>query len=114
MPQFRSIHSRRKRKSLSKSVIELPLTSMMDILVIILVFLLKSYTSSQSNFVAGEGEMPFSASKNIPPDSHHLVITKDYIAFEDEKVMYFLAEGQAVTSPAPAGGEDADAGFQQS
>src|SRR5690606_20849944 len=78
-------------------------------------FLLKSYTAGQSTFVAGEGEMPFSSSSNVPPTSHHVVITKDYIAFENEKLLYFLAEGPAPARDAPIfdlkfNGEDLDEG----
>ena len=47
----RSIRHRRGRKAIHKDF-ELQLTSMMDILVIILVFLLKSYSTSTNSFTS--------------------------------------------------------------
>ena len=62
MPFQRSIRSRRSRKKIHKHF-ELPLTSMMDVLVIIVVFLLKTYATSTNSFSTLPGmKVPTSAS----------------------------------------------------
>ena len=59
MSRLRSIRFRRGRKKHREA--ELQLTSMMDVLVIILVFLLKSYSTSTNNFTTLPGlKLPIS------------------------------------------------------
>lgn len=97
----KSIRFRRNRKKIHKDF-ELQLTSMMDILVIILVFLLKSYATSTNNFTSVQGiKLPISKSQELPPDSLHLIVTPEAIFFENQRVVEFiktaedLGDGQA-------------------
>ncbi|HTL13365.1 MAG TPA: biopolymer transporter ExbD [Bdellovibrionota bacterium] len=102
MPHFRSIRNRRARKRLDGRNMELNLTSMMDILVIILVFLLKSQASNTSVFIGAEGaEMPYSRTPDVPPDSLHVAVTREYLAFQDQKLLYFNSPTGAPPAPAP-------------
>ena len=67
MPFHRSIRSRRGRRKLTRPF-ELQLTSMMDVLVIIVVFLLKSYSTTINNFSTVPGlEAPGLALQGGPP-----------------------------------------------
>jgi biopolymer transport protein ExbD len=89
MPFYRSIRSRRKRAGLKRHF-ELQLTSMMDVLIIIVVFLLKSYATSNNMFSSVPGlKMPISSSPDIPPDSLQLIITPESMTFENEKILEF-------------------------
>ena len=86
----RSITSRRGRRKVN-GVFELQLTSMMDVLIIILVFMLKSYAASTNSFSSVPGlKMPISASQDIPPDSLQVIVTPEAITFENERVLDFL------------------------
>ncbi|MCC7441783.1 MAG: biopolymer transporter ExbD [Bdellovibrionales bacterium] len=104
MPHFRSIRTRRGRKKLVGGPLELQLTSMMDILVIILVFMLKSQAATTSAFMGADGaELPYSRTQDVPPDSHHVVVTREYMAFQDQKVLYFVPQpGQPAPGEPPA------------
>jgi biopolymer transport protein ExbD len=85
----RSIRNRRMRRTIHKDF-DLQLTSMMDILVIILVFLLKSYSASTNSFSTVAGiQLPLSKSQSLPSDSLHLLVTPDAILFEGKKVVEF-------------------------
>ncbi len=93
-----SIRHRRVRKK-PKVMDELPLTSMLDIFVIILVFLLKSHSTSTTSFSSPPGiELPPSISQNVPPDSHHLIITAESMTFEDERIMDFVQTPDSIGS----------------
>jgi biopolymer transport protein ExbD len=86
----RSIRNRRGRRVIHKDF-ELQLTSMMDILVIILVFLLKSYTVSTNSFSSVPGiQIPISKTQELTPDSLHLIVTPDAITFENQRVVEFV------------------------
>jgi biopolymer transport protein ExbD len=75
MSFHKSIRFRRGRKKVHKDF-ELQLTSMLDILVIILVFLLKSYTTSTNSMASIKGiELPVSKSYDSPQDTIHLMVT---------------------------------------
>jgi biopolymer transport protein ExbD len=90
MPRL-GIRARRGRKSVNKAF-ELPLTSMMDVLTIIVVFLLKSYATSTNSFTTLPGlKLPISSSADSPPDSLHLIITPEAMTFENERVLEFMA-----------------------
>jgi biopolymer transport protein ExbD len=103
----RSIRSRRGRKTLNKNF-ELQLTSMMDVLVIILVFLLKSYATSFNNFASVPGiKLPMSVSKDHPPDTLQVIVTPEAITFEGSHVVEF------VQTAASAGSSDADYTFRE-
>ncbi len=91
----RSIRSRRTRRKLNKHM-ELPLTAMMDILTIILVFLLKSYSASTHNFTTVPGmKLPMSISQDVPPDSLAVIVTPEGLTFENNRIIDFVqtAEG---------------------
>jgi biopolymer transport protein ExbD len=102
----RSIRSRRGRRKLTQNL-ELQLTSMMDVLVIIVVFLLKSYATSFNNFSSVPGiKLPISASPDNPPDSLQVIVTPEAITFEGSHVVEF------VQSAASAGSTDATYDFK--
>jgi len=83
------INRRNKRKRIKQ--FELPLTAMLDILVVILVFLLKSYQSSTVNFpMIGGMELPESRSKELPAETPHIVVTPKGVYFNENLVMEFV------------------------
>jgi biopolymer transport protein ExbD len=90
MPFHRSIRTRKGRKRF-KMLAELQLTAMRDVMVIILVFLLKSYATSTNTFTTVEGlKLPISISPDMPPDSLQVIVTPESITFEDQKVVEFV------------------------
>lgn len=92
MPAFRSIRTRRRKKKLN-SGFELQLTSLIDVLVIILVFLLKSYQTSMNSLTTVQGlEMPISASQEEPRDSLQVLITPEGITFEGNRIVDFVQD----------------------
>ncbi len=94
----RSIRNRRGRKKITQGF-ELQLTSMMDVLVIIVVFLLKSYATSANNFTSVPGlKLPISASPDNPPDSLQVIVTPEAITFEGGRVVEFVQSAGAVGS----------------
>jgi biopolymer transport protein ExbD len=93
MPAFRSIRNRRRKKILNKGF-ELQLTSLIDVFVIILVFLLKSYQTSLNTLTTTQGlQMPISASQDEPRDSLQVIITPEGITFEGKRVSDFVQDG---------------------
>lgn len=98
MAFHRSIRSRRGRNQINKAF-ELQLTSMMDVLVIILVFLLKTYATSLNNFASLPGmKLPISASQDATPDSLQVIVTPEAITFEGGRVLEFVQSAGAVGS----------------
>jgi biopolymer transport protein ExbD len=96
MAFHRSIQSRRGRRKISRDF-ELQLTAMMDVLVIILVFLLKSYSASTNSFRSVPGiKIPISSSQEIPPDSLQVIITPEGMTFENELIVQFLKTADSV------------------
>jgi len=67
----------------------LMLTSMMDILTVILFFLLKNYTSHvSSNFNVGKDiKLPKSSALIAPPQALQLVVTKNAIMLDDREIV---------------------------
>jgi biopolymer transport protein ExbD len=101
MSFHKSIRSRRGRKTIHKDF-ELQLTSMLDILVIILVFLLKTYATSTNSFSSMKDiQLPVSQSKNDPLDSLHLIVKPEAIYFESERVVEFVQTADSVGSADP-------------
>lgn len=95
MASFQSIRHRSRRKKVT-DVFELQLTSMMDILVIILVFLLKSYAVSTNSFNTVNGiKLPISVSPDSPPDSLQVIVTPEGVTFENERILDFLQTAAA-------------------
>ncbi len=65
---------------------------MMDILVIILVFMLKSYASNAVNFAAsGKIDLPMSLSEEFPADGAHVIVEPESISFDGEQVVTFTS-----------------------
>jgi len=94
----RSIRKRKVRKQVNRGF-ELQLTSMIDVLVIILVFMLKSYQTSQNNLTTVPGlQMPISLSLDEPRDSHQVIITPEGITFEGQRIMDFVQTEAAAGS----------------
>ena len=86
-----SIRHRRRRLRIKRDF-ELQLTSMMDMLVIILVFLLKSYATNAVNFAASSKiQIPMSLAEEQPADGAHIIIDPDSISFDGEKVLNFTS-----------------------
>lgn len=101
MAFHRSIRHRRGRHRIHKDF-ELQLTSMMDILVIILVFLLKSYATSTNSFTSVPGiKLPISKTQELPPDSLHLIVTPEAITFETGRVIEFVQTADALNADQP-------------
>jgi len=72
---------------------------MMDVLVIILVFLLKSYSASTNSFTTVPGiKLPVSASQDIPSDSLQVIITPEGMTFESERILDFIQTEAALGS----------------
>lgn len=95
----RSIRSRRTRRKINKDM-ELQLTSMMDVLVIIVVFLLKSYSTSTNSLSSVPGmQMPLSGSFDMPTDSLQVIITPEGLTFENARILDFVQTAGAVGSP---------------
>ena len=93
MPAFRSIRTRKRKRKLNNGF-ELQLTSLIDVLVIILVFLLKSYQTSLNTLTTVQGiQIPISASPDEPRDSLQVIITPEGITFEAKRVVEFLQDG---------------------
>ena len=107
MPFHRSINHRRGRRKIG-SVFELQLTSMMDVLVIILIFLLKSYSTATNSFNTVQGiQLPLSACQDSPPDSLQVIITPEGMTFESFRILDFVQTSAAV------GNLDASYSFKQ-
>lgn len=78
----------------SPSAFKIQITSMVDMFVILLVFLLKSYSTSPVNITPKEGLLlPESTSTVDPVDVIKLIVSKDAVFVEDEKVID-LSEGK--------------------
>lgn len=76
---------------------KIQVTSMVDMFVILLVFLLKSYSTSPVNITPNEKlTLPVSASTKDPVDVLKLVVSKAGIFVEDKKVVDLQAGSLAV------------------
>jgi|FLYM01.1.fsa_nt_gi biopolymer transport protein ExbD len=70
------------------SAFKIQITSMVDMFVILLVFLLKSYSTSPVNITPKEGlNIPESSSNMDPIDVVKLIVSKDGVFVEDQKVI---------------------------
>lgn len=87
----RSILRRRSRRKISRNF-ELPLTSMMDMLIIMLVFLLKSYSTSAVSFTISENiALPQSTVTDEPATGVNLMVEPAH--FEDQNGKTTLVRG---------------------
>jgi biopolymer transport protein ExbD len=81
--------ARKGRRNANKTF-ELQLTSMMDVLVIIVVFLLKSYNISTHNFSNASGlQLPLSGSQDNPTDSLQVIVTPESITVDQNRILDF-------------------------
>jgi len=93
---FRKAVSRKKRKEREAEgeIRELNITAMMDMMTIILVFLLKSYSASSVSMTASEDvRPPISTTRATPRDTVAVTITPKHILVGDRTVVT-LAGGQ--------------------
>lgn len=97
MPR-RTIRNRSGRRRFNSNF-DLQLTSMMDVLVIIVVFLLKSYSANLNNFTTVPGiKLPVSKSEDIPFESLSVVITPENMTFESERILEFSQNPNSIGS----------------
>ncbi|MBI3557780.1 MAG: biopolymer transporter ExbD [Deltaproteobacteria bacterium] len=95
----RSIRNRKSRRKVKKDF-DLPLTSMMDMLIILLVFLLKSYSSSAIAFTTSNNiQLPNSMAMEAPPDAANLILEPTGLVLDGEKILEFLNPPASVPSP---------------
>ena len=93
MRKKRSIRHRKKRVKLG--VIGIDITSLLDILIIVLVFLLKSYNSSGVVFNVPEGiSLPRSNSESLNTPGVVIQVSKDQIWVDDELVVEKIGQGR--------------------
>jgi biopolymer transport protein ExbD len=93
-----SILNRRRRRKIKKDF-ELPLTSMMDMLIILVVFLLKSFATNATAFSPSSNiKLPVSTAEEMPADAVNVVVEPTGLIVDNEKVLEFVQEPGA---PAP-------------
>lgn len=98
---------RRKFYHRTHSTFELQLSAMVDVLTIILVFLLKSYSTSPVTVEMNKGlTLPTSTSQSEPIEALKMVVSKDGVFVEDQKVIE-LKEGVVATSDLDSGDQNA-------
>src|SRR4051812_31837665 len=98
MASNRGIQGRRGRRRVNKAF-ELQLTSMMDALVILVVFLLKSYNTSSNSFTTAPGlKLPISGSQESPNDSLQVIITPESMTIDNERVLDFTQSAGNIES----------------
>src|SRR3954470_12768903 len=82
----------------SSAHFKIQITSMVDMFVILLVFLLKTYSTSPVNITPKEGmRLPESTSLTEPIDVVKLMVSEDGVFVEDKKVMT-LEQGRVPAS----------------
>ncbi|MBC75247.1 MAG: hypothetical protein CME64_04460 [Halobacteriovoraceae bacterium] len=86
MARTRSITN--KRKKAKKGPLDVDITSLLDILVILLVFLLKSYNSSGITMTVPQGiELPKSQSSSINSAGVQIQVSKDKIWVDNQTIL---------------------------
>lgn len=94
--RFRKALARKKRKEREAAgeIKELNITAMMDMMTILLVFLLKSFSASSAAVTASEDvRPPVSSTRNTPKDTVAITITPKSILVGDKQVVK-LENGQ--------------------
>jgi biopolymer transport protein ExbD len=108
--RYRKARARKKRKDreAESEIRELNITAMMDMMTIILVFLLKSFSSSSAAMTASEDViMPLSSARLPPRDTvvvtvtprHILVGEKPVVALQQGKVPKDVVQGERLVVP---------------
>lgn len=83
----RSILNRKNRRR-GKKDFELQLTSMMDMLIILVVFLLKSYSTNAVTFATSPNiKLPTSTAEESPIDATNVLIEPSVITIDGEKIV---------------------------
>jgi biopolymer transport protein ExbD len=101
--------ARRKARSRAGEVKELNITAMMDMMTIILVFLLKSYSASSLSVNLGEElRIPQSTTQVAPQDNVSVTISMSEVAVNDRAVLRMQA---GLVPPSAKEGGRADAFF---
>ncbi len=107
-----SIRKKRKRREFDQPS-KLTITSLMDIMTIILVFLLKSYSTNPVQLKqAKDLQLPFSYSDIMPADSTAITLTLNGILVDDKPVLT-LDNGVVSESDRSSGGYLIDPLFQK-
>src|SRR3990167_6728522 len=97
-------HQLRKRR---RGLMTLQLTSLMDILMIIVVFLLKSYGMSAMNINStNKLDLPLSKAPETVGEGTALVIARDRIILNDQAVIEFEGDSEARRFVLPASSKD--------
>ena len=92
----KNIRLRRRRRKLN-SDFELQLTSMMDMLIILIVFLLKSYSTNAISYATSDKiQLPTSKSQEIPSDAVNVVIEPEAIIVDGERILTFTNTEYAI------------------
>lgn len=103
--RFRKAMARKKRKEREAEgeIKELNITAMMDMMTIILVFLIKSYSASSVTVTASEDiRPPVSTTRLTPKDTVAITVTPRFILVNDKKKVELLP-GMKVPEQAMAG-----------
>lgn len=83
---------RRKKKQRSLSF-KLQLTSLMDALIILVVFLLKSYAISDMSVTREDKiEVPVTNAESVFGEGYHLIVTREKVVFDGEEVFAFVGD----------------------
>ena len=78
------------KKNNKKSTFVLQLTAMVDMFTILLVFLLKSYSTSAVNLTPSKDlTLPFSTSQEAPIEALKLVVSQEGVFVDDMKILAF-------------------------
>ena len=109
-----SIRHRRSRRKIKRDF-DLQLTSMMDMLIILVVFLLKSYSSNAISFnTSANISLPMSNADEAPADAISLIIDPTNITVDGEKVLDFASPiTKPVAMPSPGTVSQADSSNKQ-
>ena len=76
------------KKNNKKATFILQLTAMVDMFTILIVFLLKSYSTSAVNITPHEGlKLPYSSSYTQPVEALKLIVSTDGIYVDDKKIV---------------------------
>jgi biopolymer transport protein ExbD len=95
--------ARRRSRAKSEEVSELNITAMMDMMTIILVFLLKSYSASALNVnLSDQLKIPLSSTQVQPQDNINVTISLREVAVNDRRAV--AAENGLIPASAKEGG----------
>lgn len=97
----------RMRRSLKRQAFTLQLTSLMDVLIITVVFLLKSYGISSMGIIQTSNlQLPVSKAPDTFGEGMALVISKDKIMLDSEPILQFVGDPKDAKFNLPDGAID--------